>query len=255
MKTARWILNFLAFNAAGVWAQQTAPNDGSYHQIPDSDGSYFVGYEVTAPTLTHAAPATYPGDTARPGLQGICVLFLVVAADGAPATIRTVQGLRDDFDAAAIDSVRRSQFEPGKLNGKPVPVKVWAEIGFSVDHRTSFPELVVMERDVSPVDSIQGSAGKAHAADPANSPPVLIHMAEAYIPVPGKKAKYQSLVSVSALVGVDGLPSDVRVVRPLGMGLDEKAVEAVRLYRFKPALKRGMPVPAMVSVEVKFLLW
>jgi len=91
-----------------------------------------------------------------------------------------------------------------------------------------------MERDVSPVDSIQGSAGKAHAADPANSPPVLIHMAEAYIPVPGKKAKYQSLVSVSALVGVDGLPSDVRVVRPLGMGLDEKAVEAVRLYRFKP---------------------
>jgi TonB family protein len=45
------------------------------------------------------------------------------------------------------------------------------------------------------------------------------------------------------------------VVRALGMGLDEKALEAVRRYRFKPALKNGKPVPAMMTVVVNFRLY
>jgi periplasmic protein TonB len=46
------------------------------------------------------------------------------------------------------------------------------------------------------------------------------------------------------------------VVRPLGMGLDEKALEAVRKYKFKPALKDGRtPVPVMVTIAVNFRLY
>jgi outer membrane biosynthesis protein TonB len=45
------------------------------------------------------------------------------------------------------------------------------------------------------------------------------------------------------------------VVRSLGMGLDEKALEAVSRYRFKPALKNGKPVPAIITVEVNFRLY
>jgi TonB family protein len=250
MKTARWILAFLAFYAAGVWAQQTTRADNSYHQIPDKDGIYFVGPEVSAPALTHAAPATYTDDMSRLGVKGVCVLSLAVGADGAPTNIRTVQGLGEQFDAAAIDAVRRSQFEPGKLDGKAVPVRIWAEVAFDAGHRQALPELVVMERDVSPADSLK----RAGAADPANRPPVLIHMVEASLPIPGRKPKYVGLVLVSALVGEDGVPREVRVVRPLGMGLDEKAVEAVRRWRFSPAMKHGKPIPATVSVEVKFQL-
>jgi TonB family protein len=61
-------------------------------------------------------------------------------------------------------------------------------------------------------------------------------------------------VMISGVVGVDGTVRDVQVVQPAGLGLDEKAVESVGTWRFKPGIKDGMPVPVMVEVEVNFRL-
>ena len=52
-----------------------------------------------------------------------------------------------------------------------------------------------------------------------------------------------------------GNVTDCRVVRPLGLGLDEKAMETVRTWKFKPALRNGTPVPVRVMVEVSFRLF
>ncbi len=52
-----------------------------------------------------------------------------------------------------------------------------------------------------------------------------------------------------------GKPQQIRVQRSLGMGLDEKAIEAVRQWRFEPAKKDGQPVPVMINVEVNFRLY
>jgi TonB family protein len=57
------------------------------------------------------------------------------------------------------------------------------------------------------------------------------------------------------IVGTDGLPRDVKGIRRLGLGLDEKAVEAVRQWKFKPAMKDGRPVAVQISVEVFFRLY
>ena len=57
------------------------------------------------------------------------------------------------------------------------------------------------------------------------------------------------------VVGPDGTPRDVRVSRALGMGLDQKAIEAVRQWKFEPARKDGKPVSVMVNVEVNFRLY
>lgn len=56
------------------------------------------------------------------------------------------------------------------------------------------------------------------------------------------------------VIGQDGKARDVKVVRPLGMGLDEKAIEAISSWRFEPASKDGKPVAAAVKVEVTFRL-
>ena len=48
-------------------------------------------------------------------------------------------------------------------------------------------------------------------------------------------AKIEGDVILSAMIGADGVPSDIKVVRGLGMGLDEKAVECLQQWRFKPA--------------------
>lgn len=70
-----------------------------------------------------------------------------------------------------------------------------------------------------------------------------------------RKAKYQGTVVLWMVIGPDGRPRDLRVTRSLGMGLDEKALDAVRTWRFEPALKDGRPVAVQISVEVSFRLY
>lgn len=70
-----------------------------------------------------------------------------------------------------------------------------------------------------------------------------------------RKAKVQGVVTLYAVIGPDGRPRDLRVMRALGMGLDEKALEAVRNWRFEPAKKDGQAVSVMVNIEVRFSLY
>jgi periplasmic protein TonB len=70
-----------------------------------------------------------------------------------------------------------------------------------------------------------------------------------------RKAKYQGVVVLWLVVGPDGKPRDIRVSRPLGMGLDQKAIEAVQRWRFEPAMKDGRPVAVQINVEVNFRLY
>jgi len=70
-----------------------------------------------------------------------------------------------------------------------------------------------------------------------------------------RKAMYQGTVLLWLIVGPDGKPRDVRVQHSLGMGLDEKAIEAVRQWKFEPAMKDGQPVAVEVNIEVNFHLY
>ncbi len=70
-----------------------------------------------------------------------------------------------------------------------------------------------------------------------------------------RKAKYQGTVVLWLVVDANGRPEQIRVQRALGMGLDEKAIEAVKTWKFEPAKKDGHPVPVMINVEVNFRLY
>ena len=70
-----------------------------------------------------------------------------------------------------------------------------------------------------------------------------------------RKAKYQGTCVLMLIVGPDGHPRDIRVARSLGLGLDEKAMEAVKQWKFDPALKDGKPVAVAISVQVEFRLY
>jgi periplasmic protein TonB len=60
---------------------------------------------------------------------------------------------------------------------------------------------------------------------------------------------------MSALVTEEGEPTDIRVERSAGMGLDENAVDCVSRYKFLPAMKDGAPVEARIMIEVNFRLY
>ena len=70
-----------------------------------------------------------------------------------------------------------------------------------------------------------------------------------------RKAKFQGTCVLGLVVGPDGRPRDIHVVRSLGLGLDEKAIEAVKNWRFDPAVKDSKPVAVAISVEVDFRLY
>ena len=69
-----------------------------------------------------------------------------------------------------------------------------------------------------------------------------------------RKAKYSGAVMLSIVVSTDGRATDIKVVKSLGMGLDEKAVEAVQRWRFRPGTYKGAPVRVRAQVEVNFRL-
>jgi len=70
-----------------------------------------------------------------------------------------------------------------------------------------------------------------------------------------RKAKAQGMVLLLVVVGKDGRTHDIRVGQSLGMGLDEKAIEAVNRWRFRPATLNGQPVATQIAVQVDFHLY
>lgn len=88
------------------------------------------------------------------------------------------------------------------------------------------------------------------------SAPVPIFQPEAEFSDEARRAKYQGVCLVGLIVDAQGNPQNVHIVRALGMGLDEKAMEAVRKYKFRPAMRDGKtPVPVYVNIEVNFRLY
>jgi len=101
-----------------------------------------------------------------------------------------------------------------------------------------------------------GAGGGLYHVGGGVSAPVPLNAVEAEFSDEARRAKYQGVCLISLIVDAQGNPQNPRVVRALGMGLDEKAIEAVRKYKFKPALKDGRtPVPVMITVEVNFRLY
>ncbi len=87
------------------------------------------------------------------------------------------------------------------------------------------------------------------------SEPHAIYKPEPEYSPEARQAKLQGTVILSLVVGADGKAHAIHVERSLGMGLDERAIEAVRQWRFEPAQKDGKPVAVAVSVEVSFRLF
>jgi TonB family protein len=249
MRTYWAIALFVGLGTSFSEGQQATAQEPAYHQSPDKDGVYFVGPEVTPPMLVQAVAAVYTDEMPR-GSRGMSVWSVVIRADGTVADAHLAEPLGTAFDAAALNAIHQCKFVPGRLREEPVAVHIGVAVAFHFDKNPSTPMIAVLERDLAPSDAGPSATAKPKGGSTANIGPLLIHAAEALPWIPALKEKYRGVVVVSALVGEDGLTSDVRVIRPLGMGLDKKAIEAVRHYQFMPAIKDGKPVATRISIDV-----
>lgn len=100
-----------------------------------------------------------------------------------------------------------------------------------------------------------GIGGGAYRIGGGVSAPRAIYSPDPEYSEEARKAKYQGTVVLWLIVGTDGRPREIRVVRSVGMGLDEKALETVRTWKFEPGTKGGQAVAVQVNVEVTFRLY
>ena len=87
------------------------------------------------------------------------------------------------------------------------------------------------------------------------SPPKTLYAPDPEYSEEARKAKFQGTCVLWLIVGPDGRPRDIHIARSLGLGLDEKAIEAVKQWKFEPAMKDGKPVAVQINVEVDFRLY
>jgi TonB family protein len=121
----------------------------------------------------------------------------------------------------------------------------------------------VQASDAKPVIDADGTYHVGNGV----TPPILVYSVDAEFSDAARKKKIQGTVVVGLIVGADGLPKDVHVVRSAAEDftkpkdrkaaatLDEKAVEPVRQYRFKPGTYQGRPVPVAITIDVGFHIY
>jgi len=113
-----------------------------------------------------------------------------------------------------------------------------------------------------------GGVGPSTGPYVGNGPPGLFPAGKGGVSVPqvifnpepsfseeARKAKQQGVVMLLVVVGKDGHTYDIRVAQSLGMGLDEKAIEAVNRWQFRPATLNGQAVATQIAVQVDFHLY
>jgi TonB family protein len=90
---------------------------------------------------------------------------------------------------------------------------------------------------------------------PSVTAPKALYMPEPEFSEAARKSRYQGVVGMNVIIDPEGRVRKPRIVRALGLGLDEQAIEAVSKWRFKPGTRDGQPVSVAVYIETDFHLY
>jgi len=249
---------------------------------PDADLTiHYKGPGVIAPELLSVSGTFDPIGHCKK-LDGEEEILIAVDRTGTPQLIKVLRTLSNDLDAMALHVVELDKFKPGAVDGAPAIVAVaddmklqacWMEKKDEKGKKQNYLQLrsapeQTFELIEPPKDALTelppapgtpawyAAMHNLYHVGSGVTAPVVIHQALPQYTEEARQAKYQGICLISIIVDVNGNPQNARVVRPLGMGLDEKALEAVRQFRFTPAIKDGKtPVPVKITVQVNFRLY
>jgi TonB family protein len=268
-KTSHLLL--LAFlTAAPSFAQQTTPSAATLAPSaqPGKVKVYPAGPGLTPPQLL-PSNLPVPVDTkCKHPLGGKVGFSFFVDTYGKTHNIAYLFQLHSEMDEEALRLITEDRFKPATFDGKPVVVEQTVEVAMnacadqikdadgnkttklrlrSVPDQT-FEVVPSPPGEVAFTDQSPESIGTEKIGGSISAPSVL-HYVDPEFSDEARKAGFQGIVDAQ------GLPQNVRVSHSLGMGLDEKAIEAVKQFRFKPAMKDGTkPVAVRMSIQINFHL-
>jgi TonB family protein len=105
-----------------------------------------------------------------------------------------------------------------------------------------------------PKENTSPSGRRVYTEADGISGPKVLHRVDPSYTEAARRAQFSGTNLLRAVIDVDGKAKDIRVVKGIGYGLDEKAIECVRQWIFAPATKDGKPVPFEGTIELNFRL-
>jgi TonB family protein len=173
-------------------------------------------------------------DPAICSAQGFVAANFDISSDGTPSDIQIAGDTADSVRESVLRAVQSWRFRPATWNASD----------------TAGRARVLLE--CHPTDTLITSS-PIYSSAVVIRPSVLFKLDPEYTEE-ARKAKLQGQIALSLTVEPDGTVSGVRILRSLGMGLDEQAIGAVMQWRFKPGMKDGKPVRVAAQVTVSFSL-
>jgi TonB family protein len=234
--------NFVGSGETGAW---TIAGQVRVRDIAVKDGvvrirgqRLFLFYDPETKTLRDAGTLD-KGDPARKRFRDKMNDW---AAAAGKVEIDVETGEPDPTLVDVTRSMNAVFLAPGEVLADAVPVfwKKWLEPQSAPSNDTPKPD--ESKKTTYRVGNEVTAPRVKYEPDPAYS-------------VVARQAKYQGTSVLWLIIAADGSPRDIRIARPLGMGLDEEAVRAVSTWKFEPAKKYGTPVPVMINVEVNFRVY
>ena len=178
--------------------------------------------------------------------------------------VRIEVELSSQLDQSSADAALNEIFWPSNFKFSQAAPDIWKNL-FPGEATSSSPKTCVgpfpSTSEVEGAKKIAIVTDEGPGPDYAKShggitPPRLIHSPDPEFSDWARKARYQGVTVLKVVVGVDGGVHNIEIVRALGMGLDERAVEGVKQWKFEPARKSdGTVVDLPVHIEVNFRLY
>jgi TonB family protein len=242
-----------AFAPRQVFSQAVGPTDSGIAASADSEFKI-----VTLPRPIHVTPPVYPEKRRKRKKNGLVRLRATVTVDGSLKDV-TISSGDHDLAQASLVAVRQWLYEPSTINGVPAEAQHEIEINFPRDTDAVY----LGADDLSPDLPLSPSADvKAELMDgrivhdfTVVTPPKATYSPDPEYSEKARDSKYAGVCVLGVVVGTRGEVRNAWVARPLGEGLDEKALEAVKQWTFSPATKDGTSLPALVTIEVRFEIY
>ena len=269
---ALWVVAlFIGLGTSFSGGQQSSPS--APPPVPDAQPAkvmvYTLGPGVTAPELLPGTPRIFLDEKCKKKVKSMIPISLYVDAEGVPRDLTILYPKESKLDELALKTVAGDRFKPGTYKGLPVPVAETVVVTLyacMAEKKNSFGQQTdqvrlwsLPEQNAIPLQKPTETdeialLGALEKVGGRVSVPVIVHSVVPEFTDEARRAKYWGVVLVSIIVDAQGMPRDLHVVHPIGMGLDQKAIEAVKKYRFKPAMKDGKPIAVPVKIEINFRL-
>jgi len=188
--------------------------------------------DINNPKLIKKVEPVYPEEARKAGTEGLVVLEATIDTEGNVSKVEVLKGEHESLNNAAVEAVKHWKYDPVILKGKPIPVKFTVTVKFSLK------------------DKEEGTRKPAERSD--HQGPKLVKKVNPTYPEEVKKEGIEGTVILEATIDTEGNVAEVKVLKGGIESLNKAAVEAIRQWKYEPAIIGGKAMPVNITVTIKF---